>query len=429
MKYNLKTFCPLPWMHFSARPDGIGRLCCEADDMPLKDNDGRLISWKDFHDFHSYFNSEDYKKIRLQMLNGERPPHCTACFRQEDNGTHSKRMLMLSPYKNMIDKLLKSTHPDGSIDYHPRSFYIDMALGNKCNLKCRMCHPGSSYLIGKDWEQMGKPFDKKLTKGILRDKWYASPGFFHLVQSSLPFIREMAITGGEPFLIKEHLQILEMAVKEGHADHILLRYNTNQTVIPDKMVNLWKSFKRVDVTCSVEAFGKLNDYIRYPSKWKELEKNMYYLDDIAFRNSHIKVFIHTTFQAYNVLRIPEFLGWLKEANFKVLHRFPSFVWIRFPDWLCASIYPRRFRDDIANKITESLDHYESFFLSYNEGSHRGSSRDKIQVLREFVEMLRRDSSHEQHFKTFIKETRAHDALRNQSVTHVLPELNHFFNAS
>ena len=411
-------------MHLSVGPSGVGRLCCEGYER-LKDDEGQTVLWKNSKDLHSYFNSRAYKKTRLQMLNGKRPSHCAYCFNQEDHGVESVRERYISQYKKDIKYLIKNTNSDGSID-HPHILYMDMALGNKCNLKCRMCTPWSSYIIGQDWEKMGKVFDKESVKKIVRDEWYSSPGFFRLVREALPATRAIFTTGGEPLLIKEHLQILEMIVEEGHANHILLRYNSNQTVIPNKIVSLWQNFQKVEFNCSVEAFGELNDYIRYPSKWSEQEKNIYYLDEIAAQNPHINIYIHTTLQVYNVPRIPEFLNWLREADFKALHRFPYFIWVRKPEWLCPGVYPKDFRSEIADRILESVDEHESFFLNYDRGRDREHSRERIKMLREFSGMIRKDSSQEQHFEDFIKETKTHDALRKQSVTQVLPELRSFF---
>ena len=97
------------------------------------------------------------------MLRGEQPAQCVACFDQERKGGYSHRQAALNEYgtyKKIIDFLIGSTNLDGSIE-HPRFLYFDMTLGNQCNLKCRMCHPWSSYLIGQDWKQMGKIFWRK----------------------------------------------------------------------------------------------------------------------------------------------------------------------------------------------------------------------------------------------------------------------------
>ena len=420
---KLKTFCPLPWNHISANSGGNGRVCCEGFEI-LRNEEGQKVLWKNSKDLRSYFNSEDYKEIRLKMLRGERPSHCVHCFNQEDHGVRSVRLQYLDQYKSDIKKMINSTNKDGSID-HPKIKFIDMSLGNKCNLKCRMCSPGSSYIIGKDWDKMGKFYDKVGTKNILEDKWYASSNTFQIIRSALPHVQVIFTAGGEPMLIKEHLKILEMIIEEGHAHHILLRYNSNQTVIPKKIVEIWKHFQKVIFNCSLEAHGELNNYIRYPSKWDLLEKNIYFLDKLSYEYQHIEIYIHTTLQAYNIMKIPELLNYLRQADFKSITRFPFFIWVKEPKWLSPSLFPKKIRYEITDRILESLDELEDFFLNYNS-SHYNWSAYRIKILREFCAMIQKDNSQEEHFDRFIKETKAHDSLRKQSVLDVLPELKEYF---
>ena len=358
------------------------------------------------------------------MLNGERPSHCVHCFNQEDHGVKSVRMQYIDNYQSDIEEMIESTNKDGSID-NPKVTYIDMSIGNKCNLKCRMCSPGVSYIIGKDWQKMGRVYDEANARRILEDKWYASSNTFHLLKEALPYIRIIFTAGGEPMLIKEHLKILEMIIEEGHAHHILLRYNSNQTVIPKEIVELWKHFQKVVFNCSIEAYGSANDYIRYPSKWENLEKNIYFLDNLSYEYKHIEVYIHTTLQAYNIVKIPELLNYLRCADFKSITRFPFFIWVKEPEWLSPSLFPKKMRYKITDRILESLNEQEDFFLNYNK-LHSDWSRERIKILKEFCEMIKKDNSQEKHFDHFIKETKAHDSLRKQSVLDVFPELKEYF---
>ena len=420
---KLKTFCPLPWNHMSVSPPGIGRICCEGFET-LKDDQGQSALWKESKGIHSYFNSKNYKKVRLEMLNGERPSHCVHCFNQEDHGVRSIRLQYIDEYQSDIQNMIDSTNEDGSID-SPEIAYVDMSLGNKCNLKCRMCSPWNSYIIGKDWQKMDQFYDEARSKEILEDKWYATSNTFQMIKEALPHVRAIFTTGGEPMLIRDHFKILEMIIEEGHAGHILLRYNSNQTFIPKKIVDLWKHFKTVAFNCSIEGHGELNDYIRYPSKWQNLEKNIYFLDNLSSEYKHIEVYIHTTLQAYNVLKIPEFLSYLRYASFKSLYRFPYFIWVRIPEWLSPSLFPKEMRNKIADRILGSLNEHEKFFLNYN-GTHQAWSRSRIQNLKEFCEMIRNDSTQEKYLNQFIEKTKKYDSLRRQSVLNVLPELkNHF----
>lgn len=430
-KKQTETICPLLWLHMGANSDGSGNVCCYAkDEHYLKDHQGELLLWKNFNSIHEYYNSESYKEIRRQMLNGKRPSQCAYCFSQEDYGVKSVRKQYMGKYQNYIYDLLENTNADGSID-NPRIYLLKMDLGNKCNLKCRMCSPVNSYAIGKDWELMDKSFKNDRAEKILKDKWYASPKFFSLIKEALPSVEILHIAGGEPMLVKEHSRILEMIIEEGHASHIWLRYNSNQTVIPRKILNLWKHFQKVDFNCSVEGYGELNDYIRYPSKWKNQEKNIYLLDEFSYKNKSVSIFIHSTLQAYNVMKIPELLNYLRLAKFKSVFRLPYFIWNTTPAWLSPSIYPKSFRNAIADRILKSLDEHEDFFLNYNkerhkEKFHKDWSHKRIKHLRGFCEMIRNESGKEKFFEKFIQEAKKYDSLRNQSITKVLPELARFF---
>ena len=420
---NLKTFCPLPWNHISSKSSGRGRICCEGFEI-LKDDQNKPILWKESGGLYSYFNSNDYKQTRLQMLAGKRPKHCFHCFNQEDHGVRSQRLQFIDTYQSEIDAMINSTNRDGSID-NPKITYIGMVLGNKCNLKCRMCSPWSSYIIGEDWEKMNPSYDNIGPKKILEDKWYFSNSTLQMLKEALPHTQSISTIGGEPMIIKEHLYFLETIIKEGYSDRIVLIYDSNQTIIPKEIVELWKHFKRVTFNCSVEAFGSLNNYIRYPSKWENLEKNIYFLDDLSYKRKNMDIYIHTTLQAYNIMRIPSFLSYLRSAKFKNIYRFPLFIWVKTPQWLSPVLFPKKMRHEIADRILDSLKEHEHFFLNYNP-LHVDWTLKRIQILREFCEMIKNDNSREQYLDQFIEETQKYDKLRKQSVLDVLPELKSFF---
>ena len=419
---KLKTFCPLPWTHISANPEGLGRVCCNGYEYLREDNE-KPILWKNSQDLSDYFNSKPYKEIRQQMLKKERPSHCQYCFKQEDHGVRSIRQQFLKEYQNDIEDMIKNTNEDGSISL-PKITYIDMALGNNCNLKCRMCTPWSSYIIGRDWKKMGISFNENVAKKIFEDKYFSSTNTLQMIKEALPHVKAIFLTGGEPMLIKEHLDLLEMIVKEGHAGHIQVRYNSNQTVIPKRLIQIWKHFKTIFFNCSIEAYGELNNYIRYPSQWEKQVKNIYKLDSLAAEEDNIELYVHTTLQAYNILKIPDFLDWLRYENFQSLVRFPFFMWVKIPEWASPSVLPQDIRESAANRILENLSKNEEFFLSYNP-LHRDWMEHRIPALKEFCEMIKQ-SSDESRLKEFVEMTKKYDRLRNQSILKLVPELKPVF---
>ena len=71
------------------------------------------------------------------------------------------------------------------------------------------------------------------------------------------------------------------------AGGIKLKYNTNLTNIPPKMIEYWSKFKRVQLNCSIDAVGHRDRYIRYPSSWEKVEKNF---DELStFDNVDIQI--------------------------------------------------------------------------------------------------------------------------------------------
>ena len=81
------TFCILPWIHLSTRPNGHMRLCCtsnassvgEFNDKKhggeigiLKNEDGRPANFN-HTDLKTAWNSSYMRTIRKQMLKGEAP--------------------------------------------------------------------------------------------------------------------------------------------------------------------------------------------------------------------------------------------------------------------------------------------------------------------------------------------------------------------
>ena len=94
-------------------------------------------------------------------------------------------------------------------------------------------------------------------------------------------VKTFYINGGEPTLIKQHFAFLEKLVELGKTD-IKLWYNINMTNMNDKVIDLWRKFDNVKVSCSIDDLGDRNYYIRYPSDWDTVIKNFKRLKEENF---------------------------------------------------------------------------------------------------------------------------------------------------
>ena len=316
-----KTFCPLPWIHLATRPNGDVRVCCtanasgagEEDDKTagLVKQDGVAMNLRD-HTIEQVWNSEHMRRTRLQMLNGEIPASCRKCFHEESKGIISKRNWETEVWKERldIDTIVEQTKDDGSLPVNIP--YFDLRLGNVCNLKCVMCSPHDSSSWIKEWKLI---YPKYTNEDLKRDQswnenfdytWYKKGSFLESMKDQAQHIKELYFAGGEPLMIPEHYNILQFMVDEGYAKDCCLRYNSNGTELNEKLFVLWSKFKEVTFNFSIDAYGDKNDYIRYPSEWNTIAKNLKTLDGSG---NNIVINIAAAVQLLNLPYINELASW------------------------------------------------------------------------------------------------------------------------
>jgi MoaA/NifB/PqqE/SkfB family radical SAM enzyme len=372
---STKTFCPLPWIHLATRPNGDVRVCCTANasgagvtddkEVGLVKRDGVAMNVRD-HTIEEVWNSEHMRNTRLQMLNGEVPASCRKCFEEESKGIKSKRNWETEVWKERIDvdSIVAQTNDDGSLPVNIP--YFDLRLGNMCNLKCVMCSPHDSSSWIKDWKLQYPQYKNPQLK---EDQgwnpnfdytWYKKGSFLDSMKNQAQHIKELYFAGGEPLMIPEHYDILEFMVAEGHAKNCILRYNSNGTEINDTILKLWTNFKQVKFNFSIDAIHERNDYIRYPSKFKQIEQNLKLLDDTP---DNIIINIACAVQALNVHHIVDLAEWKLQQNFKKINKAPfgagiiGLHLVYLPSYMNVRVLPKEIKEKVSAKITNFATHF------------------------------------------------------------------------
>ena len=324
-----KTFCVLPWIHFATRPNGDMRLCCSANASGagenhtvglVKNERGQPANFGRETPM-SAWNNEYMKDVRLTMLEGKIPASCSKCIAEESKGVASKRIWETGSWMEDgidVEELIKQTQEDGTVP--EKLVYLDLRLGHTCNLKCVMCSPHDSSQWVGDHKKVYPLFQaKELKEQMQWDRkdfnnfWHENPDFWKEMYAQIPNLKQVYFAGGEPLMIREHKWFLEEIIRQGYADKILIRYNTNGLLIDDEIIELWKKFKKVKVGFSIDAVGDRNYYIRYPSDWATIERNLHKLDNTP---DNIQVSIATAIQILNVKHLADFAKWKITQNFK-----------------------------------------------------------------------------------------------------------------
>ena len=135
MRIPHDKFCVLPWVSLETSPIGTVRPCCLFDSEIVDDNGEKFdLNTANFFDIQ---NSKSMHQLRQDFLDGKQPQDCRKCWREERAGRTSKRMHTLDRLKHIISE------QEWTADAKPLLF-LDLKLGNICNLKCRICGSWSS---------------------------------------------------------------------------------------------------------------------------------------------------------------------------------------------------------------------------------------------------------------------------------------------
>jgi pyruvate-formate lyase-activating enzyme len=324
-----KTFCILPWIHFATRPNGDMRLCCSANasgagedhTVGLVKNERGVPANFGRETPMSAWNNEYMRDVRLTMLEGKIPASCSKCIAEESRGVASKRIWETGSWMEEgidVEELIAQTAEDGTVP--EKLVYLDLRLGHTCNLKCVMCSPhDSSQWVGEHKKIYPLFQAKELKEQMAWDRkdfnnfWHENPDFWKEMYAQIPNLKQVYFAGGEPLMIREHKWFLEEIIRQGYADKILIRYNTNGLLVDDEIIELWKQFKKVKVGFSIDAVGDRNYYIRYPSDWDTIVRNLHKLDNTP---DNIQVSIATAIQILNIKHLAEFAKWKITQNFK-----------------------------------------------------------------------------------------------------------------
>jgi pyruvate-formate lyase-activating enzyme len=441
-----KTFCVLPWIHFATRPNGDMRLCCSANASGagenhtvglVKNERGQPANFGRETPM-SAWNNEYMKDVRLTMLEGKIPASCSKCIAEESRGVASKRIWETGSWMEDgidVEELIKQTEADGTV---PESLvYLDLRLGHTCNLKCVMCSPHDSSQCVSDHKKIYPLFQAKELKEQMswdrkdfNNKWHENPDFWKEMYAQIPNLKQVYFAGGEPLMIREHRWFLEEIIRQGYADKILIRYNTNGLLVDDEIIELWKKFKKVKVGFSIDAVGDRNYYIRYPSDWSTIERNLHKLDNTP---DNIQVSIATAIQILNIKHLADFAKWKITQNFKKINLENTVGGIQagggiinmhllyIPTFLSIRLLPQADKEevrksfaDLANWIHENYRQDEDFWKLNPYGWKRW------QAILDFMGA----EDHSSQLPAFNEYISRLDELRGTDFKQVFPELSH-----
>ena len=205
----------------------------------------KSVEHKQYSGVAEYLQSSELIKLQQNFLdNATLPQSCGVCQQQENQNQVSLRQHFNSKF-NQLQKITQ----------------LEIFPGNVCNLQCFMCSENFSTALGAE--------QKKLN---LIDNYQEINNVDSCIEAimSLPELKNVSFIGGEFFLTKKNLEILDLLIQK----QIQVRVVTNATVILPAHLERLKKIPGLELQISIDGIQESYEFMRYPGKWNTVDSNI-----------------------------------------------------------------------------------------------------------------------------------------------------------
>ena len=301
-----KPFCTVPFVEGFSGLDSAFRNCCSANPQISSVPGQTFAEWQ-----------QDPRLINFKerMYTNKWLPECQSCRVQEQESGSSFRTAVNS-----------AVTIDDNFGQWPSRW--NLKFGNVCNLACWTCNEYSSSVIAQH----------KKTVNILPDNFVDPEQEFQTlwvelendVLKSYAYHNVVTLTllGGEPMYNKTVANFLTRLIDLGLARRTRLEFHTNATKVNTKLLakNVWNY---VCVFLSLDAVGQKAEWLRYGSRWKDIESNIDF-----FKTQANYVEVHCTLSILNINDLVELDKFCKSRELPL-----KIMLLSWPDYMSIIRWP------------------------------------------------------------------------------------------
>ena len=312
-KFNDGFFCLAPWNSMYYHLDKASP-CHNIREIALSPSD--------------YLKSDWLANLKKDFIDGKVPDPCIACKKREDLGLKSTRQETF----NNTDLVNQEYTADKKTEIKR----LELRTSNLCNFKCRMCGPDSSSEIAGKVDYAKNSIIEQLKK------------------ISLDKTNKVCFTGGEPMLIKQYYEFMDLLIEKKLNDSVCIELFTNCSVYNPMFMDRLLQFKNINFVMSIDGVGKTAEYIRHGTNWDIVENNVYKFTEIISGDMK-NLFFNTAISSYVLLDISslaKFLMKLYSINPNIQTRCYSVI---FPDHLHFLNLNKELREKAINEINIAVD--------------------------------------------------------------------------
>lgn len=386
--------CLIPFASIATHPAGFISRCMMSS-KPMGSMTDKNV-----------WDNNEFIKLRTDMVNGQwNLPGCNTCHEREMQGLVSQRINWKTNERWWTGDIWDNKNFEQSLTDN-KIYHLFLNTSNLCNFKCRMCNSMfSNSWINDDTLLREHGFDRKEYVDYTKNRNDLQTFINNLIPQ-LSELRMITVTGGEPFINNDLLDVFDVLDEAGILKNVHLSITTNGSLLTEEHLLRLRKAKTVNINISIDGTGKLFEYMRSAGQctWEEITTKIDML--CKFRNEYTNFLFspNASYQIYNMLNIREFYDWA-ESIIKRPNEWIEFRLLTHPECLHVSVAP----DHIKQKALEQIQYVEEKYSSANN-----------MFLNNMKKTLASKSN--SNWKEFEKFTLLLDNKRGQHIKDVCPEL-------
>ena len=318
--------CVLPWISHSIGNLGKVLPCNRFGQNQRLGHQTIGLGGKDLSEYHHSMPQRNFVK-------GKFPEHCNACAYEEQNGIQSMRQIYNKIYEDVDTSKIQKLPPR----------YLEMSFGNINTIASRHSSPKDSTR----WNGVARYLHNEIKYNIdTFNEWRLE---VESIDVDLSEIDRLRFTG-EPLQQSNHEEFLANFVKQNpYSGRVTVYYETNGFDTPsDKVLELWDHLGSVQICFTVDGVGKMNEYIKPPSNWNQVEDNIRWYKQLQMNNLHLHG--SSKISLLNALDIKNIWLWIKDHKIKNWH----YKVVGYPSIMSISNAPTPYKQQVKEHLTNCV---------------------------------------------------------------------------
>ena len=395
-------YCLWPWCHLYYNTDKGVYPCCKLANIEKF----KLGNTNDSID--DLWNSNKLKKLRKDFIENNPPQEC---FDMCINNNNPYNIYIPENHLERKKEYYENTDLDGTFK---KNFIIyNMAASNFCNFKCAYCSINYSNRFYDDrhiLNILGGPLLTDKNKIAYTDKKL----FLKLFEEQIPHLEKIYFSSGESHLQEIYYDMLDLLISKKRLD-INIEFITNLSGFEFKkrnILDLLKQFTNITLVASVDCMGKREEYIRYGTKWYDIEKNR----EEILKYPTIKFLLQPVVTSFSLFSLPDFhFDWYKKGF--INNDNIRYIILENPKEMRINNIPKSLKLKIENKLELYINTLKN---EKNTQANKMTPYEKVKLILEIMRCSPTISTEQLQF--FIMK---HNITRNIKFKDVFIEFNDF----